>query len=173
MATTAAAALTILRAMGLRPKIADAIAQWRCKPAKADRDLAVEFCRWLDERRVFQRPMNSEVVEACVSSLGYVRDRAAEFQARVEDNGVRAVLGGLLDVTRRFLDRWEGVSTPRPYPHHPPFERSPHETPDDPGTADLPEFFEDLGELRGNVRTLVSILAACDKRLAKLALLAT
>lgn len=147
----------ILRSIGLAGKASDTLANWRMKPGKADRDLIVKHCQWLDERRVFHAPMNVEVVEASVGSIKQARDRTAEAQASVKDAGTRAILGGLLDLFREFLDRWEGVKTPASF--------------DVRGNgADLATFFKDLGELRARVGSLVALLAAADKRLTGLAL---
>lgn len=153
----------ILRSMGLATKAADAIAKWKLKPGSTDRDLIVVHCRWLDERRVFSAPMNSEVVEMCIGSIRQARDRTAEVQAQVKDAGTRATLGGLLDLFRRFLDTWENARTPRT------FDAS-HRTRFGDDGADLTQFFKDLGELRAHVRGLVSLLAATDARLASLPL---
>lgn len=163
MAVELGAVSLVLRALGLRGKAADALAAWKMKPKKPDRDEVVKYCRLLEERRVFHVPMSIEVFEACIGSLRYVADRTGEYQAKLDDEVTAAVLGAVLDALRDFLDRWENHARRSDRMHLPRWAPEMDE--------DSAAFFQDLGELRGKVRLLLSLLRPLDKRLKGLRLL--
>ena len=150
MALSAAALKVVLAGLKVAPSVYSRLQAWRGKPTDDERKLLVRYARRLNERRVFSAPFNVEVVESCVASLSTTAEFTDETLAALDHPGARAVVASVLDLVRRFLDRWGSYSTPR------------HRWLDPFGQRDLdefPEFFKDLGELRGNVRLLVAILA--------------
>jgi hypothetical protein len=146
----------LLQAWKAAPELRSLLDQANHAPTKRDRDAIVKYCRRLDERRVFSHPYNSEVVELCIASLSQVKDFTDETLAEVEHPGARAALGAMIDQSRRFLDVWGRFKTARvDWDFHPR-----HSMHDDRllVAGQLAAFFQDLGELRSNVRLLVSIL---------------
>lgn len=142
LTTTATGLRIIFSLMNVSKHLQDAVRVWRVRPSLADREILVTYERRLSERRVFRATRSSEVFEACVGSLLDVRRFTDETLAQVTHPGARSVLGALLDDVRKFLDRWEGVHTPRDDERRHAFQRG-----DDPHA----EFFKDLGALRERV----------------------
>ena len=154
----------LLRLPGVVPVVGDKISRLQGKPVKADRERLAKYVGRLDERRVFFHPFSSEVVESCVGSLKGVKEFTDEALADVENPAAKAILGAILDATRKFLDKWSGFQTPgtrwgydddRPF--RDPTDRQRQRT--------LSGFFEDLGELRGVMKLMVAGLQELDPTL--------
>lgn len=139
---------TVFKALGAAPKLYEKYEEWQGKPTAKDRDLIVEYCRRLDERRVFSEAHQSEVVEACLASLDEVRAFTDEVLARARHPVAQAAMGAVLDEVRKFLDKW----IPRRSP------RLNHRLREFPGREPSHEFFQDLGELRVKMRIYVGML---------------
>jgi hypothetical protein len=84
--------------------------------------------------------------------LAQVKEYTDEALGELEHSGARAALGAILDVLRKFLDEWHGR---RPLPDA--FEWRSRGRDDE-----LSAFYEDLGELRGNMRILVELITALE-----------
>lgn len=125
---------------------------WKGRPTKGERDLLLQYCNRLDERRVFSVSFNDEAEMLCVGSLEQVKTFTDEVLSKLKHPAARAALGAILDQVRRFLDRWCDSSHPRRHASH--------------GDWNVPlearqrrmEFFQDLGELRGNMKLLVRLI---------------
>jgi hypothetical protein len=149
-ALTLASLIMAMKALRISASVYEKIQVFKGKPGKADRERLIKYTRRLDERRVFVATFDEEQGGACVGSLDEVRRFTDEALAELEHPGARAVLGGILDSIRLFLDRWGGPRLRfRPWMlHH-----------GDPGQDEFSRFFEDLGELRGKVAGLIELLA--------------
>jgi hypothetical protein len=159
------AALSILfRVMNVAPKLRARLAKYKGKPTDDDRKILVQFARVINERRVFHASFHMEVVEACLGSLGYVKDETEKVIASISHPAAEAVLGAFLDDLRAFLDKWHGKSTPRTL-HLDGRPRSQ----DDPWRdreADLPAFFSDLGQLRERANVWFGALKQVEPKVA-------
>jgi hypothetical protein len=157
----------ILRLVSAVPAVSDEVSRLRRKLTRADRDRLTKYVRRINERRVFFQPYNSEVIEACVGSLDEVKRFTDETFAAIENDGAKAALGGILDATRTFLDRWRGTRTPhgRPWAMDPLDRRSAQERGDRDNKM-MEDFFKDLGELRGAVKLMMALLEQIDQKLA-------
>jgi hypothetical protein len=154
----------ILKMASAVPAVADQVSRLRRKLTRADRDRLTRYVRRINERRVFFHPYNSEVIEACVGSLDEVKRFTDETLAAIENEGAKAALGGILDATRAFLDRWRGTRTP----HGRPWARDPLDrwSGQERGEGEtMEEFFKDLGELRGAVKLMMALLEQIDPNL--------
>lgn len=141
---TASSLKGLLSAMKVAPAIYNKIQAWRGRPSSNDRKVLVAYADRLNERRVLSAPFNIEVVESCVSSLDRVAVFTEETLASLEHQGAKAIVASILDAIRTFLDRWASFRTPRAW-MRPELGRDQEE---------FPEFFKDLGELRGRVKIL-------------------
>lgn len=143
----------VFKVLSIAPSVYEKLNEWRGKPSKNERELLVRYTRRLDERRVFRVPLDVEVAESCVWSLSEVKKYTDEALAELEHPAARAALGAILDVLRGFLDEWHGRQRPDPF-----------------GWAsrgregEVSAFYEDLGELRGKMRQLVTLIAALEPR---------
>ncbi len=90
----------ILKLAGLVPAVREQVDRARGKPSKAERERLVCYVAYLDERRVFFRQYNSEVVEACVGAIDAVKDYTNKALAELKHPQARAALGVILDATR-------------------------------------------------------------------------
>jgi hypothetical protein len=140
-------ATLIIRLLKLIPPAYDKFQEFSGRPSRADGQLVKAFVRRLDERRVFYAPFHSECVEMVVGSLQRVVDDSLATHASLTHGLSQAAVGLVLDATRKFLDRWSRATTPPQRGRFPAWF--------DEETA---RFFEDLGELRGQVRTAVELL---------------
>jgi hypothetical protein len=154
MELTASTLKFMLSALKVAPPVYEQIQVWRGKPKKAERELLVRYLRRLDERRVFSAPFNVEVVELCIGSLRDVIRITDDALADLAHPAARAIVGSVLDCTRQFLDDWGAFQTPRRW-------EMPRSARDD---EEFPEFFKDLGELRGRVKILVAMLTELEPR---------
>jgi len=141
----------ILKLLGLIPKIGEQAQQWVGHASTEDQERLVQYCRLVDNRRVFSAPFNVEVVESCVASLVDVKRYTEEALSKLEHGTAQACLGGILDHTRTFIDKWHGYRGQR---HWGPF---PGHGSGGPGEDDR-AFFQDLGELRGRMKILIGLL---------------
>lgn len=91
---------TLFGLLKLAPAVQSGLRRWKGRPTVAERALLAAWARRLDERRVFYRDYDSEVVEAWLGSLEHVRDFTDETLGKVEHAGARAMLGAILDVVR-------------------------------------------------------------------------
>ncbi len=137
--------------IGAAPKLYAKVQTWRGSPSKEDRARLIAYCRRLDERRVFSAPFDDEVEDVCVASLNQVKEFTDEALADIEHPAARAAVGAILDEVRKFLDKWHGYRGPRSFGLHP---RHPWRDQD----VRSPDFFQDLGELRGKMKLLVGML---------------
>jgi hypothetical protein len=104
---------------------------------------------------VFYAPYNSEVVECCIASLSSFKSITEEYLAKIEHAGATAALGAILTSIRRFLDKWHGFTTRDlgdPW-EPPPFRHRGREN-----SVREADFFQDLGQLRAEVRILLEFL---------------
>ena len=136
---------TILRLAGMVPAAGDQLNRLRGKLTRSDLATLAKYVKRVDERRVFFHPYDSEVIEACVGSLDQVKNFTEETLASVKHEGAKAALGGILDATRAFVDRW-----------------SDHESRQD---RTMEQFFADLGELRGAVKLMLALLQEIEPKL--------
>jgi hypothetical protein len=148
--------------MNVAPALRAKLAKYRGKPTAADQKTLVQFCRMINERRVFYAPFHMEVVEGCTGSLSHVKDETEKTLAAISHPGAEAVLGAFLDDLRRFLDKWSGKSTPRGL--HFDTGRHPGGEPWRDREADLAEFFTDLGRLRERASLWFGALAQIDAK---------
>jgi hypothetical protein len=130
----------------------EGVQDWRGRPTKTERERLVEYCRRLDERRVFSAPFYDEVEISCIGSLEQIKDFTDEALSKMKHPAARAALGAILDQVRRFLDTWRNPRQRRPFALHGHW----HDRGD--GQQRM-EFFQDLGELRANMKLLVGIVA--------------
>jgi len=140
----------------------DVFRRVRKQPTAAESKLLAEFARRLDERRVFSAPYNSEVVEACTASINSFKAITEDYLAKIEHPGARAALGAMLTSLRRFIDKWHGFST-RDIWDRPFSFGSPHHRHD--GRSDA-AFFEDLGDLRAEIRILCQLLLEIEPKVS-------
>lgn len=115
--------------------------------SKVDQRLVKEFVGRLDERRVFYVPYHAEQVEQVVGSLRTVAKDSLQTLAGLSHGPSKAAVGVVLDQTRKFLDRWGDARTPPQRGRFPAWF-----------DQETSKFFEDLGELRGQVRFAVEFL---------------
>jgi hypothetical protein len=130
-----------------------AAATARGKPSSGERAALVEFSKFLDERRVFFADYQAEVIVACVYSLGQIKTQTEATLAKLEHPAARALIGAILDRVRLSLDRWHGFDPTGRYDTR-LLARPHHET----EAQQLATFFEDLGDLRRCVLTLMETL---------------
>jgi hypothetical protein len=112
-----------------------------------DQQLVKEFVGRLDERRVFHAPYHAERVELVVGSLRRVVEDSHQTLASLSHGPSKAAAGVILDQTRKFLDRWGDARTPTQRGKFPAWF-----------DEETSRFFEDLGELRGQIRFAVEFL---------------
>jgi len=154
---------TILRLAGMVPAAGDQLNRVRGKLTRSDLATLAKYVKRVDERRVFFHPYDSEVIEACVGSLDQVKNFTEETLASVKHEGAKAALGGILDATRAFVDRWHGARTPKGPRWDLPLDRwSDHESRQD---RTMEQFFADLGELRGAVKLMLALLQEIEPKI--------
>ena len=51
---------TILKILAVAPQLYDKLQEWKGKPSKGDREKLVQYCRRIDERRVFRAAYDEE-----------------------------------------------------------------------------------------------------------------
>jgi hypothetical protein len=143
--------------LSLLAMLAKAFRWARGKPS-ADEDKRVKtLVKFIDERRVFTAPYHMEAVDACIGSLGDVKNATERTLANLEHDGLRAAVGGILDMLRAFLDRWpngDAVRCPRP--------KGPSPCADGPQATEA-EFFKDLGTVRTTIVILLELIASHTK----------
>lgn len=144
----------LLSLLRLIPCAYEKAVEWTGKPGKEDKKKVREFVGLINERRVFLAPYNAEVVECVLGFLRVVLDTAAKTHAAITHPMSKQSVGVVLDDTRKFLDRWSRYTTPRSERLRPAWEHF-----DDQSELNkLLEFYADLGELRGKVKTAVQLL---------------
>ena len=143
----------VFKVLSIAPSVYEKLNEWRGKPSKQERERLVIYTRRLDERRVFRVPLDVEVADSCVWSLSQVKEYTDAALAELEHPAARAALGAILDVLRGFLDEWQGRRRPDPFGWG---SRG--------RDGEVSAFYEDLGELRGKMRQLVSLITALEPR---------
>jgi hypothetical protein len=129
----------LLKVLGMAPKAIKGIANWYgIKPSDEDRAILIEYCKHLNERRVFFAPYHAEVAGACRWSLDEVRKLTYDAASKLKHEAATAFLHAILDHLRAFLDRWGSGPEPR--------------------DQDLVRFCMDLGSLRTAVRGYVALI---------------
>jgi hypothetical protein len=134
----------LVKLFGTAPKHLKSVADWYgLKPSDGDRRVIREYCKHLNERRVFFAPYHREAAGACRYSLEEVRRLTYEASAKVEHPGATAFLHSILDHVRKFLDAWSGP---------------------EPQDEALVRFCMDLGTLRTSVRAYVALLQTLEPK---------
>jgi hypothetical protein len=134
----------MLKVLGMAPKYLKDISNWYAlKPSDEERAILVQYCKHLNERRVFFAPHHREAAGAYRASLDEVRRLTLDASSRVEHAGATAYLHAILDHVRDFLDRWGG-----PEPHD----------------EELVRFCMELGGLRTSVRGYIALLGELEPK---------